>query len=171
MTAAAGSVNSSAIRSTVATRSTAVMPLSVAKAAIPITAKTTTDFRLPPPIRTSVLLPQPDDRTMPKPNMPPPMSAESQMKRLEAYSVLAGSIRPAAAMPKKPIMATPIAMPHMRMRVQSPMLTTSLTAPMVQKWVRCAMAPKTIDRIKPAQRTWEVSALSVVEPDISIPQF
>jgi hypothetical protein len=43
----------------------------------------------------------------------------------------------------KPIMATPIASAHMRMRDQSPMVTMSATAPMVQKCVRCAMAPKT----------------------------
>jgi hypothetical protein len=73
--------NSIATRSTVATRSTAVMPRSVANAARPSTMKTTSDFRLPPPMRTSVLLPQPDASTMPKPNSRPPAMAESQFRR------------------------------------------------------------------------------------------
>ena len=54
----------------------------------------------------------------------------------------------------KPNMATPMARAHMRMRLQSPMLTMSATAPMVQKWVRWAMAPKTAAKKKAAQRTW-----------------
>ena len=32
-------------------------------------------------MRTSVLLPQPDASTMPKPNIAPPTSADSQMNR------------------------------------------------------------------------------------------
>ena len=65
------------------TRNTAVMPLSVAKAARPMTMKTTKDFKLPAPTRTSVLLPQPDASTMPKPNSKPPTNADNQRKRLE----------------------------------------------------------------------------------------
>src|SRR5574343_847610 len=65
--------------STVPTRNTAVTPRMVAKAAMPITANTTTPLRLPPPMRTSVLLPQPDANTMPKPNSAPPNKADSQM--------------------------------------------------------------------------------------------
>ena len=42
----------------------------------------------------------------------------------------------------KPIIATPMAATHMRMRDQSPIVRMSATAPMVQKWVRCAIAPK-----------------------------
>lgn len=64
-----------------ATLSTAVMPRIVAKAAMPSTKNTTSDLRLPPPMRTSVLLPQPEASTMPKPNIAPPTSADSQMKR------------------------------------------------------------------------------------------
>ena len=70
--------------STVATRTTAVRPLIVANAASPITNKTTSALRLPPPSRTSVLLPQPDDSTMPRPNKKPPEAADNQAKRLEA---------------------------------------------------------------------------------------
>ncbi|MNT46612.1 hypothetical protein D3C72_1832720 [compost metagenome] len=55
--------------------------------------------------------------------------------------VLVGSTAPVQASTPVPIMATPIARPHMRARVQSPMLTTSETAPMVQKCVRCSTAP------------------------------
>ncbi|GIX25872.1 MAG: hypothetical protein KatS3mg122_3103 [Caldimonas sp.] len=53
----------------------------------------------------------------------------------------------------KPMMATPMAMTHMRMRLQSPIVTMSDTAPMVQKWVRCAMAPKRAASTKAAHST------------------
>ncbi len=46
----------------------------------------------------------------------------------------------------------------MRMRVQSPMLTMSETAPIVQKWVRCAIAPSTTDSPNAAQSTCVASA-------------
>src|SRR5690242_14038923 len=42
---------------------------------------------------------------------------------------------------------------HMRMRPQLPMFTTSETAPMVQKLVRLATAPKTNARMKPPRTT------------------
>ena len=42
---------------------------------------------------------------------------------------------------------------HMRARVQSPMLTTSETAPMVQKWVRWVMAPNTTANANEAHKT------------------
>jgi hypothetical protein len=45
-------------------------------------------------------------------------------------------------------MATPIASSHMRMRLASPMLTQSETAPMVQKSVLLATAPKMNARTK-----------------------
>jgi len=48
----------------------------------------------------------------------------------------------------KPATATAIASTHMRMRVQSPMLTMSAMAPMVQKFVFWARAPKTIAQAK-----------------------
>jgi hypothetical protein len=41
------------------------------------------------------------------------------------------------------MIATPIASSHMRMRLRSPMLTQSETAPMVQKLVLWPTAPKT----------------------------
>ena len=61
----------------------------------------------------------------------------------------------------KPIIATPMASTHMRMRVQSPRLTMSATAPMVQKWVRCAMAPKATASAKAAHSTLAVEAWQV----------
>jgi len=57
----------------------------------------------------------------------------------------------------KPIIAVPMASSHMRMRVQSPMLTMSATAPMVQKCVRWAMAPKTAASAKADHSTWATS--------------
>ncbi len=39
--------------------------------------KTTSDFRLPVPIRNSVLLPQPEASTMPMPNSAPPTNADN----------------------------------------------------------------------------------------------
>ena len=137
-----------------ATRNTAVMPFKVAKAAMPITMKTTIDFKLPLPMRTSVLLPQPEASTIPKPNIKPPTMAEAQAMRELAYKVLLGSIFPRKASSPKPSIATPAAQAHWRMRCQSPMFTMSLTAPMVQKCVRCAMAPKTKDNAKEASSTW-----------------
>src|SRR5260221_3676090 len=47
---------------------------------------------------------------------------------------------------------------HMRMRFQSPMLTTSETAPMVQKCVLLPTAPKMKVRAKAPQTTAEASA-------------
>ncbi len=47
----------------------------------PRNTNTTTDFRLPPPMRTSVLLPHPEPSTMPKPNISPPTSADSHCSR------------------------------------------------------------------------------------------
>ena len=67
--------------------------------------------------------------------------------------LLAASTQPAATMALKPSMATPMARTHMRMRVQSPMLTMSATAPMVQKCVRWAMAPKATASPKAAHST------------------
>jgi len=46
------------------------------------------------------------------------------------------------------------------------MLMMSLTAPMVQKCVRCAIAPNSMERIKAAQRTWVVRVSSW---EVSIP--
>ncbi len=47
-------------------------------AAMPSTNSTTHDLRFPAPARISVLLPQPDERVIPKPNRKPPTSADSQ---------------------------------------------------------------------------------------------
>ena len=46
-------------------------------AAIPITISTMSDFRLPPPMRISVLLPHPDASVMPKPKNAPPTRCDS----------------------------------------------------------------------------------------------
>ncbi len=50
-------------------------------------------------------------------------------------------------------MATAIASSHWRMRVQSPKLTMSATLPIVQKLVRCTIAPKAIAKAKVAVST------------------
>ncbi|MCY1229808.1 hypothetical protein D9M72_421960 [compost metagenome] len=71
-----GSVSATA--STVLTRTTPNRPRSVMYADSPRNTNTTSDFRLPAPMRTSVLLPHPDASTMPKPNISPPASADSQ---------------------------------------------------------------------------------------------
>ena len=63
------------------------------------------------------------------------------------------SIWPVAARRLKPSVATAIARTHMRMRVQEPMFTMSLIAPMLQKRVRCAMAPNTQLSAKPPHST------------------
>ena len=59
-------------------RQTANSPLSVMYAAMPSTTRTTSDLRLPAPARISVLLPQPDESVMPKPNRKPPTRLDSQ---------------------------------------------------------------------------------------------
>src|SRR5258708_12894223 len=61
---------------------------------------------------------------------------------------------------------------HMRMRFQSPMLTTSETAPMVQKCVLLPTAPKMKVRAKAPQTTAEASAAgldSVKRPRFGCP--
>src|SRR5574343_608289 len=70
------------------------------------------------------------------------------------------SIWPLACNAPAPRMATPIASSHMRMRLQSPMLTMSDTAPMVQKWVFWPMAPKAKATAKASQRTGVVAILA-----------
>ena len=70
--------------STVLTRSTAVMPRSVANPAVPSTNTVTNAFKLPVPSRTKFLLPQPDASTMPKPNIAPPTTADNHSKRVPA---------------------------------------------------------------------------------------
>ena len=72
--------------------------------------------------------------------------------------LLPASSQPNATIALKPIIATPMAMDHMRMRVQSPMWTTSATAPMVQNCVRCAMAPNSTASANAAHSTWWASA-------------
>ena len=68
----------------------------------------------------------------------------------------------------KPIIATATASNHMRMRVQSPVLTMSATAPMVQKCVRWATAPKTIARAKLPHKT---CAVKPGRSDACMPRF
>src|SRR5438477_7226786 len=60
-----------------------------------------------------------------------------------------------------PRIATAIASSHMRMRPQLPMFTTSETAPMVQKLVRLATAPKTKASANPPSATIEPSCEAV----------
>src|SRR5258705_10313550 len=65
---------------------------------------------------------------------------------------------PASCRALAPAVATAMARSHMRMRFQSPMLTTSETAPMVQKCVLLPTAPKMKVRAKAPQTTAEASA-------------
>src|ERR1700684_587437 len=58
--------------------------------------------------------------------------------------------------------ATAMANSHMRMRVQTPMLTTSDTAPIVQKPERFAAAPKTKASANAANATLADSANSIM---------
>src|SRR6267142_3141682 len=60
-----------------------------------------------------------------------------------------------------PAVATAMASSHMRMRFQSPMLTTSDTAPMVQKCVLLATAPKTKASANAPHTTVEASAIGL----------
>ena len=85
---------------------------------------------------------------MPTPNSSPPTRPDSHSQRGPAYTVSAGCTQPPAASTPKPSVATPAASAHWRSRVVSPMFTTSLMAPMVQKPVRCMMAPNTADSAK-----------------------
>src|SRR5258706_6731932 len=62
-------------------------------------------------------------------------------------------MRPVSCSACVPRMATAIASSHMRMRPRLPMFTTSETAPMVQKLVRFAPAPKTKPRANPPHAT------------------
>ena len=61
-------------------RQIAKSPFNVMYAAMPRKVKTTSDFRLPPPMRTSVLLPHPEPSVMPTPKRNPPRRYESQVK-------------------------------------------------------------------------------------------
>ena len=90
---------------------------------------------------------------MPTPNNTPPSRLDNQISCGPAYTLSLARTRPSATSALKPIIATPMASSHMRMRVQSPMLTMSATAPMVQKCVRCATAPKATASAKLAHST------------------
>src|SRR5258708_15570769 len=82
------------------------------------------------------------------------------------------STRPASCRALAPAVATAMASSHIRMRFQSPMLTTSETAPMVQKCVLLPTAPKMKVRAKAPQTTIVASAAgldSVKRPPIRVP--
>jgi hypothetical protein len=81
---------------------------------------------------------------------------------------LSGLTTPVQASAAKPSMVTPEASAHCRIRVQSPMATMSLTAPMVQKPVRWVMAPNASPMEKALQSTrWvrEAREASVMAAD------
>src|SRR6266852_3057877 len=83
------------------------------------------------------------------------------------------STRPASCRALAPAVATAMASSHIRMRFQSPMLTTSETAPMVQKCVLLPTAPKMKVRAKAPQTTIVASAAgldSVKRPPIRVPR-
>src|SRR5258706_12561900 len=86
--------------------------------------------------------------------------------------VLDRSMSPASCRALAPAVATAMARSHMRMRFQAPMLTTSETAPMVQKCVLLPTAPKMNVRAKAPQTTAEASAAgldSVKRPRFGCP--
>jgi len=62
-------------------RHTAVKPLRVANADTPMNTKTTHDLRLPVPMRIKVLLPQPEAKTIPTPNIVPPIRVDNHSHR------------------------------------------------------------------------------------------
>src|SRR6187431_3092801 len=70
--------------------------------------------------------------------------------------LLAAAIQPRATIRLKPTIAVPRATPQRRSRVQSPMAARSATAPMVQKRVCWATAPKTTAMAKLSPRTRDV---------------
>src|SRR5690606_38283915 len=143
--------------SKVFTRQTPNSPFSVTYAEIASTTNTMTDFRLPPPMRISVLLVQPEASVMPTPNSKPPTRFDSHRKFGLVYSDLCVSTTPCVCIAHTPSIATAIASSHMRMRVQSPMWTMSETAPIVQKFVLLPTNPNTAPRAKPSH------AISVAE--------
>ena len=65
-------------------------------------------------------------------------------------------------------MATAMASSHIRMRLQWPMLTTSDSAPMVQKLVLLATAPKMKASAKPLQTT--IVAMLPAAESIQVPR-
>src|SRR5688572_27576982 len=69
----------------------------------------------------------------------------------------ARSITPARCSALEPSSATAMASSHMRMRLRSPMLIQSDTAPMVQKWVLLPTAPKTKARTNAPPVTYGAS--------------
>ena len=64
------------------TRQTANRPRRVMYALMPRKANTTSDLRLPPPIRIRVLLPQPEASVMPTPKLSPPTRCDNQISLL-----------------------------------------------------------------------------------------
>jgi hypothetical protein len=62
------------------TRNAPNRPRSVMYAAMPRNTNTMSDLRLPPPMRISVLEPQPEPSVMPTPNRNPPTRYESHVK-------------------------------------------------------------------------------------------
>ena len=75
------------------------------------------------------------------------------MQRCAVYMDLPRSTSPSNPKRLAPRMATAMASSHMRMRPQSPMFTTSDTAPMAQKPVRWAAAPNRKASAKPSSGT------------------
>src|SRR3954471_15164590 len=77
---------------------------------------------------------------------------------------LARSMTPATCSAAEPSTATAMASSHMRMRLKSPMLTQSETAPMVQKSVLFATAPKMNARTKAPPVTIGASCCGATSP-------
>ena len=135
----------------------------------PAPRTTTSDLRLPPPMRTSVLLPQPEASTMPKPNSSPPTSAESQMKRGRGVDGV-GGLHPAErhhgveadhARPWRPA-------PTGACATSRPWSSMSETAPMVQKWCAARSRRKTA---RPARTRPQHAAASAAMSMSCMPRF
>ena len=90
---------------------------------------------------------------MPNPNFAPPTIIDRHISRDAAQMLFDASSPPSATMALKPIIATPMASTHLRMRAQSPIVTMSASVPMVQNWVRRAIAPNNTDSPNAAPST------------------
>ena len=125
------------------------------------------DFRFPPPMRTSVLLPQPEASTIPKPNSVLPTIVDSHKNLLPVYMLFNGSIKPKYDISAKPTIATPMAKNHCFKRPQLDIIKISETAPMLQNPVFCITAPSKKVIAKVASKTdllsEEISTASIIK--------
>ena len=98
--------------------------------------RVTSARRSPPPARAKFLLAQPPARTMPKPNMSPPMTWPNQLNVGDKYMDCVRSTNPAACKSCAPTRLVTAARIQARKRRQSSKVMKSEIEPMVQKLVR-----------------------------------